>query len=108
MQRVGNARFAGFARNVYVHAEFRAQSSSLDKRGDPTQLDRLQADAARRLALMMPPDVLERFLEQPVAAADLALVGIGGNEHAFAQQPADFARARGILLRGASTPTLIL
>jgi hypothetical protein len=48
---------------------------------------------------MMPPDVLERFLEQFVAAADLALVGIGGNEHAFAQQPADFARARGILLR---------
>src|SRR5262245_722551 len=57
----GNARFAGFARNVYAHTEFRAQSSSLDKRGDPTQLDRLEADATCRLALVMPPDVVERM-----------------------------------------------
>jgi hypothetical protein len=54
-----NARFASLARNVYAHVELRGQPSGLDKRRDPAQFDRLQADAACRLALVVPLDVFE-------------------------------------------------
>jgi hypothetical protein len=55
----GNARFASLARNVYTHVELRAQSSGLEKRRNSAQFDRLQADAARRVTLAVPLDVLE-------------------------------------------------
>src|SRR5262245_30702262 len=57
--RAGDARFAGLAGNIHPHAEAVAQHPGLGQRAEAAQLDRLQADTACRLALMMTPDVIE-------------------------------------------------
>ncbi len=61
MQRrgAGHARLAGFARNVHAHAEAVAQPAGRYDAANAAELDRLQADAARRLAVVMPLDVVE-------------------------------------------------
>ena len=52
-RRAGDARFAGLAGNIHAHAEAVAQLAGLGHRADAAELDRLQADAARGLALVM-------------------------------------------------------
>src|SRR5581483_9923469 len=56
----GDARVAGLARNVHVHAQTVAEDPCLGHRADPAELDRLQADPASRLAFVVTPDVVER------------------------------------------------
>ena len=63
MQRrgAGHARFAGLAGDIHAHAEAIAEPRRFDHAADAADLDRFQADAARRLVLVMAANVVERM-----------------------------------------------
>ena len=61
MQRRGaaDARLAGLAGEIDRHAEIVTETAGFDHPAHAAELDRFQADAARGLARMMQPDVVE-------------------------------------------------
>src|SRR5664280_2359181 len=79
--RAGDAGFASLAGDIDAHAEAVAQLAGLDHRPDAAELDCLQADAARGLALVMAGDVGERMDTFVGADCDLGR-GRGDRRHA--------------------------
>ena len=60
-RRAGHARFAGLAGNIDAHAELSHSLPASTTARDAAELDRLQADPARGLDLVMAPDVIQRM-----------------------------------------------
>ena len=85
----GDARFAGLAGNVDLHAEPVAQPACLQHGAQAAELDRLQADALRGFAGMMALDIVARMD---------ALIGADGTRLAAATRAMPASRGRDRLL----------